>query len=283
MSGVAAVLIIGQGLVLRWVFRPLRRVSGDLKKMKEGMLNRLEGSYPLEMQPLVDNLNALLETRQQQLRRSREALGDLAHSLKTPLAVLRSAMDSGEPSSHRPDRELVQQQLDRMSKQIEYRLQRAATSGQTVLATPVDIGVVLERLCDALQRVHQDRQIRCECLADEAPPFYGDEGDLMELLGNVLDNAFKWCRHRVRVTAGRTAGEDGGLEIIIEDDGPGIPPAMHDVITRRGVRADDSVPGQGIGLAVAQDIVMAYQGEMRFASATSGGTKLIIRLPLQVR
>lgn len=266
-------LLVAQGLVLRWGLNPLRRVERDLAAVEAGQRETLSGSYPRELRGLTDNLNALLKTERGRLARYRDALADLAHSLKTPLAVLRGARqaDAG------PDLEqLVREQTERMTQIVDYQLQRAATSGRTTLMTPVAITPLLQRILDSLAKVYAERRLDLRLDADAALHFRADAADLMELCGNLLDNACKWARARVRVQA-RLTDTDGGqtLELDIDDDGPGIPLDQRAAVLGRGVRADSSVPGQGIGLAVARDIVAAYGGRIDIdASPELGGARL---------
>jgi two-component system sensor histidine kinase PhoQ len=266
-------LLIAQGLVLRWGLNPLRRVERDLAAVEAGMHETLSGSYPRELRGLTDNLNALLKTERGRLARYRDALADLAHSLKTPLAVLRGARqdDAGQDLER-----LVREQTERMTQIVDYQLQRAATSGRTTLMTPVAIAAQLRRILDSLAKVYAERRLDLQLDADTALQFRADAADLMELCGNLLDNACKWARSRLRVQA-RLADADGGqsLELTVEDDGPGIPPDQRAAVLGRGVRADSSVPGQGIGLAVARDIVAAYGGRIDIdASPELGGARV---------
>ncbi|MFQ5488851.1 MAG: ATP-binding protein, partial [Gammaproteobacteria bacterium] len=241
---VAAVLLAVQGLILRWGLRPLRRVATELRAIETGVKSRLEGAYPRELRGLTDNLNALIRSEREHLQRFRNALDDLAHSLKTPLALLRSTVETCDS----PDtlRRVVEEQVARMSCIIEYQLQRGATSGPSAMAAPVALRPLVEKVVQALDKVYADKAIRWHIQVAEGLHFPGDESDLMEVLGNLLDNACKWCRQDIIVSVHRTAE---GLGIVVEDDGPGI--AAHQVqdLLRRGGRGDDQVPGHRIGLA----------------------------------
>lgn len=271
-------LLVAQGIVLSWGLSPLRRVERDLRAVETGERETLSGTYPRELRGLTENLNALLFTERSRLARYRDALADLAHSLKTPLAVLR-----GAPAQHSDVRELqhvVEEQTERMAQIVDYQLQRAATSGRTTLMTPVPIAPLVQRILDSLAKVYVDRHLSLNITADAGLQFRADPADLMELCGNLLDNACKWARSHVRAGA-RLLEADGGqtLELCIEDDGPGIAPEQRAAVLGRGVRADSTVPGTGIGLAVARDIAAAYGGDIVVdASAELGGARVCVTL-----
>jgi len=285
LSAAAIILLVVQGSILRWSLTPLRKIADDMAAIESGDQVELKDNYPIELRGLTGNLNALLSSRRAQLRRYRDALGDLAHSLKTPLALLRGTVDTNTNDTLQQD--VVQDQVDRMSRIVDYHLQRAATSGRTILSAPVSVKDVVCRLSDVLKKVYQDKGIIFEIEIDDDSHFHGDQQDLMELLGNVLDNASKWCRHRVRVTASMIKNDslednvsnDGTLSICIEDDGPGISQAMQQHVLQRGVQVDASVEGQGIGLAVVQDIMNAYQGDLLLGNAQEKGARVCLQFP----
>lgn len=278
LAGAALLLLAAQGFVLRWGLKPLRAVAGDLARIEAGETDRLRGQYPRELRGLTDNLNALLASTQGHLTRYRDALGNLAHSLKTPLAVLRGAL--GVRGDEEEKRQVMEEQIERMRELIEFQLARAATAGRGALAAPIAVRPHAEKIVRALERVYAEKRVYAEIdVADDAL-FRGDEGDLTELLGNLADNAFKWCRQRVAVRA-RPIGDSAGgpkLELTVEDDGPGIDPGEAERLTRRGARGDTSVAGQGIGLAVVRDTITLYGGELRFGDSSLGGTAVTVRL-----
>lgn len=277
-SALAIGLLIAQGLVLRWGLSPLRRVERDLAGVEAGAQEALTGSYPRELRGLTDNLNALIKTERARLTRYRDALADLAHSLKTPLAVLRGASQSND--NGQPLEQLVREQTERMSQIVDYQLQRAATSGRTTLMAPMAIAPMLHRILNSLEKVYAERRLVLDLEIDSGVQFRADEADLMELSGNLLDNACKWARHRVKVGARiETTGNGPILVLSVEDDGPGIAPDQRAAVLGRGVRIDSSVPGQGIGLAVARDIAAAYAGQIEIGtSQTLGGALLQAKL-----
>ncbi len=274
LGAMALLLVLTQALTLRWGLRPLRRVTRELAAIESGSQDQLLGQYPTELAGLTRNLNELLRHERAQQQRYRNALGDLAHSLKTPLAVLRSALADGKTSG--VDTDAVQEQIARMDHIVSYQLQRAATAGQLHLTAPVPLRGVIDRLIESLNKVHRDKQVQVVADIEAESCFHGDEGDLMELLGNTLDNAYKWCRHRVRISAGSDAGH---LILRIEDDGPGIGASDADLILQRGVRSDERVPGHGIGLATVRDILQAYGGDIVIERSPLGGADIRLRLP----
>jgi two-component system sensor histidine kinase PhoQ len=273
--GVMALLLLAaQWAILRWGLSPLRRVADELTRLERGEQERIAGSYPAEVQRLTDNLNTLLTHERSLQKRYRDALADLAHSLKTPLALVRGALrDAGRTDAAA---RTLDEQVNRMDRIVAYQLQRASTSGRSGLAAPQPLRPAVERMLAALAKVYGDKRIATEVAVDAALRFRGDEGDLTELLGNLLDNAFKWGRAKVRVSAQATGAR---LTLTVEDDGQGIAPDQAQRVLERGVRADQSVPGQGIGLAVVRDIVDAYDGELRIERSGLGGARITLVLP----
>jgi two-component system, OmpR family, sensor histidine kinase PhoQ len=277
LGAAALVLLAVQGSILRWSLAPLRRAAADLAEIEAGHRARLEGEYPPELRGLTDNLNALLQTEHAQQERYRTSLGDLAHSLKTPLAVLRGAAEQDDP---RALRAAVQEQVARMTEIVHYRLQRAATSGRSALAAPVAVEETVRRVAATVAKVYADKAATVRWDIVGRPCFYGDRGDLLELCGNLLDNAFKYGRSAVTVGAAPAdANRRPALRLWVEDDGPGIPPGLADAVLERGVRGNAPGEGQGIGLAVVRDIVWAYGGSIEIGRSTLGGARVTVHLP----
>lgn len=280
LAGAALLLLGVQSLVLRWSLAPLRRVSADLRAVERGLAQHLRGDYPRELRQLTDNLNGLLASAENHLKRYRDALGNLAHSLKTPLAVLRGALD-GETNLEAL-RSIAHEQLSGMTRLIEYQLQRAAASGRAPLAAPVELLPVVRNIISALAKVYADKDVNVALDIPTGVAFHGDAGDLTEMLGNLLDNAYKWCRGRIHINARRQAasGALGAiLEIHIEDDGPGIAADMRARVLQRGIRADQTAPGHGLGLAMVQDTVLLYRGDLYLGSGGQGGLCVGLRFP----
>lgn len=274
LAAAAAALLAALVLVLRWGLRPIRLLVGELREVESGTQAQIERDYPGEITPLTGALNAMIRHERSQLHRYRNALGDLAHSLKTPLAVLR-----GLGGDARLDRDLQRQldeQVARMQQIADHQLSRAATAGRRALAQPVAVQPIAARLVAALEKVYVDKRLRFELAVAPKLVARVDAGDLHELLGNTLDNAAKWARGRVRFTAGR-AGTT--LEFAVEDDGAGFPPEPERLL-ERGMRADSRVPGQGLGLSSVAEILKAYDGTIRLERSDAlGGGRVALRIP----
>ncbi len=276
LGGVSLVLLITLTLILRWGLAPLRRVEADLADIESGRHLELEGDYPRELKGLTDNLNALLRTSRDHEERYRASLGDLAHSLKTPLAILRAAVEAPEGSADEL-RATVREQVERMDQIVDYQLQRAAASGRRALATPVDVAAVVGRVVKAMEKVYSAKAVAIEVAVEEGLEFRCDEGDLMELLGNLVDNACKYCRHRVAIEV--TGDGRGGLRLEVGDDGPGIADDAVPVVLSRGGRLDTSAQGHGLGLAMIKDMVELYGGRLEFGRSSLGGALVRVHLP----
>ena len=279
LGGLGVLLLLLLLATLRWSLHPLRRVTADLTRVERGERERMSSDYPYELSGLATNLNDFIESERLHLQRYRNTLDDLAHSLKTPLAVMRSQLESG--ASGEQLRWTVLEQAGRMDQIVAYQLSRAATSGHTTFAAPILIEAHAEEIVASLEKVYADKKILCEFDIDPRAQFYGEQGDLLELLGNLLENAFKWAQHRVLLTARAQPARGarrGGLELVIEDDGPGIAADQIEHLLQRGVRGDERVQGHGIGLAIVQDLLKAYRGSLEVSrSATLGGAALTLR------
>lgn len=276
-----AILLAAQGLILRWSLKPLRRVAAEIKAIETGQRAELSSGYPEELQPLTANLNALIGQSHARLDRYRNALGDLAHSLKTPLAVLRGTLETNANPAEL--RQTLSEQVERMNRTVDYQLQRAAASGRIALSAPLPVAPVAGKILDSLAKVYAEcaPQLRADIAATTV--FYGDEGDLLEMIGNLADNACKWCRRQVVVRA-YPATYDGRTELVVEveDDGPGIPFEQAPLLLHRGQRADPTVAGHGIGLAVVRDLVEeVYSGHLDIERSALGGALVRARLRFQ--
>lgn len=280
LAATTLLLLIVQGLILRWSLRPLRRAVRELKSIESGAAEQMSSDYPRELAGLTTNLNRLLASTRAQLTRYREGLANLAHSLKTPMAVLRGALDdNGQTGAEL--RNTALEQLHRMQTIVDYQLQHAAAAGRNVLAPPVAIAAIADKIIHALQKVHADRHIQVDNRIAAGMTWRIDEGDLYELLGNVIENAFKYCRSRVQVSAGLQRDNDrqgASLQLCIEDDGPGIEQELAGKVLERGFRADSRQEGQGLGLTMVRDIVRLYDGELTIEASALGGAKLILSL-----
>ena len=281
LGSAGLILLLLQALILQWSLRPLRRVIAELTKVQRGQLQRMSERHPRELEPLTDSINALIDSEREHLERQRNTLADLAHSLKTPLAVLRTQLDAGAPS------EALTQELDtqlrRMNDLVSYQLARAASGGHKLFSAAVPIESTAEEIVRGLEKVYAGKGVLCEFDIAEGARFHGEPGDLQELLGNLLENAFKWARRRVVLTArpGPTApNRRAGLWLAVDDDGPGIAPEDVARVLQRGVRGDERVQGHGIGLSIVQDLVRDYRGELQVArSPELGGARFEVVLP----
>ena len=280
LGGVAVLLLAIQFFLMRWGLSPLVRMARDLKLIESGDKDQLQGSYPRELRGVTENLNLLIESERKQQARYRTTLGDLAHSLKTPLAVIAGVLPkmSRGASAGADDRvAAVSEQLERMNQIVTYQLQRAVQSdNSSALARRVQVAPAVEKVLDAMAKVYADKAVQVQSTLDRDAVFFGDERDLVEVLGNVLDNAFKYGERKVAVTAGQVAPPRRGLRLVVEDDGPGIATDQREFVLQRGARADTLVQGQGIGLAVVTDIVNSYGGEIRVETSDLGGARLVI-------
>ena len=286
LSLLALLVLFAQGLILRWGLKPLIQMARDLKAIEQGNNDQLAGHYPKEVQPVTTNLNLLLDGERRQRERYRNTLSDLAHSLKTPLAVIRnSAASSTIHSSNQTNSTTAEQtnsmrgiteQVDRMDQIISHQLGRATTNTAHNLLKPVAIAPAAERIGNALKKIYQEKFCGFEVLGPDLQ-FKGDERDLMEILGNLIDNAFKYGGGQVQVILQQTASQ---LLIRIEDNGPGISADLRQAVLQRGTRADSQQQGQGIGLSVVRDILSGYGGKLEVSDGTLGGAAFLIRLPL---
>ncbi len=279
LGGLGVLLLLLLVGVLRWSLAPLRRIAADLLHVERGTRESLAGHYPQELSGLASNINTFIEAERDRLKRYRNTLSDLAHSLKTPLAVIRNQLESDVDSEEL--RWTVLEQVGRMDEIVAYQLSRAATSGHQTFAAPLPIEPFAEEIVRSLEKVYALKGVLCEFDIDAGTRFHGEQGDLMELLGNLLENAFKWARRSVLLSAhALPAGSRHrpGLEIMIDDDGEGIAEDRVEKLLQRGVRGDERVQGHGIGLAIVQDILRAYSGELRVTRSPLGGARFIVRI-----
>lgn len=269
VMGILAVAFIAGGLFLvRRALAPFRTLRGGLSSVREGRSQRIEGDYPSEVQPLVNDLNALLEDRERAVERALTTAGDLAHGLKTPLAVLAQAELAAT----------LRQQVERMQQQIDYHLARARATATARAAPGVRCAVLpsVEGLVRTMRRLHAERELTIDTEVSPAHEIRGRREDLDEMLGNLLDNACKWARSRVAISS---SIDDAVLIISVDDDGPGLDPSMRAQVLQRGVRADQQVRGSGLGLAIVSDLAELYGGSIALETSPLGGTRARLQLP----
>jgi signal transduction histidine kinase len=274
----AAVAQVAVGLA------PLRALQRALAAVHEGRSRRLEGAFPAEVQALIDDFNGVLDRNAEVVARARTQAGNLAHAIKTPLAAMAQAAASARkrPEQAAELATLVQEQVAVALRHVDWHLARSrAAAAQGLPGARVALAPVLAGLVRLLERVHAERGVAIDCAAiDPDCSFSGEAQDLQEIVGNVLDNACKWARSTVRVSASVLAGPAGrSLRVVVDDDGPGIPPAQREAATGRGARLDESVPGSGLGLAIVQELVGLYGGSVELDAAPLGGLRVALALP----
>jgi two-component system sensor histidine kinase PhoQ len=276
LGATGAILVLAQVVLLGLGLRPLRRITQDISGIESGELERLEENYPSELEPLKRNINHLLDTEKANQSRYRNALDSLAHSLKTPLSVIRSSL----PTDNSPKTVIMDNAVSDMQKLIATRLQRAAISTRRTMAQAVEVKAQVDRLAQSMARVYSQELINIDVRIESGLAFYGEQRDLLELVGNLLDNACKYGNGQVRVTAHAVDSEDHrpGLSLMVEDNGPGIAESHRELLLQRGVRGDERVEGHGLGLAIVLEIVSAYNGEINIEESDLGGAKISVSL-----
>jgi len=273
----ALIFLIAGFTQVRGGLLPFDQLRSRLSAVRAGQERRIEGTYPAEVQPLVNDLNLLLEQREKAVQRALAKAADLAHGLKTPLSVLAQEADQVEMEGHPETAATIHQQVERMRRQIDYQLMRARavdTGG-----TPGAHCAVLESaagLARALSRIYAARRLDLTVDVDPEHSIRAQREDLDEMLGNLLDNACKWAKSTVRVHSFR---EENKIHIFVDDDGPGLLPEMRDVVLQRGVRADEAAPGSGLGLAIVCDLVEAYGGSISLENSPLDGLRARLQLP----
>jgi len=277
--GVVGVMLLAvQGSVLRWSLAPLGKAENEIAEIEAGQRKQLSNDYPRELQELTQRLNLLVENSDKHLQRYRDSLGNLAHSLKTPLAVLKNAADKN--ASAEELRQTADEQIRRMIEIINHQLQRAATAGRTVMTGEFAVADPVNKLANALRKVYAGKTVEFSLVDNQQAHFAGDEGDFMELVGNLMDNAFKWCSGKVRVSVLPLLDENDNkrMRIVVDDDGPGIPEKQRNRILQRGKQANPDSDGQGLGLDMVLETVSIYNGSLRLLDNDWGGSRIEVIL-----
>lgn len=279
--GLAALgLLAATFFQIRFGLFPLRTIKQGLANIRSGKVEKLDDELPVEIEPLQVELNALIDSNQDIIERARTQVGNLAHALKTPLAVITNeANDSNTPFA-----EKVAEQAEVMRQQVTHYLDRARVAARVgTVGRVTDVHVVAESLQRALERIYRDKGVVIVLIGTENARFQGEQHDLEEMLGNLLDNACKWCRQRVRLTVtemvGPAARAGPTMRLEIEDDGPGLTAEQRAKIGKRGIRLDESTPGTGLGLSIVNDLANSYRGSFRLDSSSLGGLKVEVMLP----
>jgi len=274
---VAAVGIVGGLAQVRSGLAPVNQLRARLAAVRDGRERRVQGKYPTEVQPLVDDLNALLDHRERTVARALAKAGDLAHGLKTPLAVLAQEAERIQDAGHHDVAMTMTAQVDRMRRQIEYHLAhaRAAASGAT-LGARCSVLESAEGLSRTLLQLHAARGLAIDVCVSPDHDIRGQREDLDEMLGNLLDNACKWARARITIAS---TIDDGSVVITVDDDGPGLAESLREAVLQRGVRADEAEPGFGFGLAIVRELAELYGGSISLTTSPAGGLRARLELP----
>ena len=276
-GSLAAAFVLGGLLSIRRGLSEFNQLRARLSEVHEGRKQRIDGSYPAEVQPLVDDLNALLDHREKAVARAQAKAGDLAHGLKTPLAVLLQEAERVKATGEHELAATITQQAERMRRQVDYHLAHArATASGATPGTACFVAESAEGLVRTLLRLHAERGITIQSDIPSDHAVRAQREDVDEMIGNLLDNACKWANARVTVTS---AQENSNLAITVDDDGPGLEPAKRDVVLKRGVRADEAAPGSGLGLAIVRDLAELYGGTITLESSPLGGLRAQLLLP----
>jgi signal transduction histidine kinase len=275
---VVAVFFLLAGLTgLRSGLSPFDQLRARLLAVRDGRDCRVQGTYPTEVQPLVNDLNTLLDHREKVVQRALATAGDLAHCLKTPLAVLTLEADRAHAAGHRELGAGINQQVERMRRQVDYHLARAraAASGATPGAR-CSVAASADGLSRTLLRLHAGRGLQIHVEVSPEHSVRGQREDLDEMLGNLLDNACKWAKSSVTVRSSQTGSV---VVITVDDDGPGLAPSMREAVLQRGVRADQAAPGSGFGLAIVRDLAELYGGSISLSESPQAGVRACLKLP----
>ncbi len=268
LVAIVLVLILLQFLVMRWGLKPIAIFTRDIDAIAQGRSQSLSGDYPDELKPLAQTLNRLVDQEQAQRERYRLTLADLAHSLKTPLSIIRNSLSvSKDESVTWAGAKEIDRQVEQMDQLVAYQLERAVIASSPLVKAKTQSQGLLSGLIEALQKVYVTKNVQLE-INFEADECFADARDLQQMWGNLLDNAFKYCETRVRVALHRRGGQ---LILQVEDDGPGIAEAMRDQVLARGFRLDTQAQGQGIGLAVVIEIAARYDGTLTIDQAEDFG------------
>jgi signal transduction histidine kinase len=278
MLGVVVVMCLGAGLLLvRRGLSSFDELRVRLSAVKEGRARRLEGRYPGEVLPLVQDLNSLLDDREQRVKRALTTAGDLAHGLKTPLTLLNQQADRARAAGQVELATAIMQQVERMRRQVDYHLAhaRASASGGNPSARS-HVLTSADGLARTMMTIHADRRLAIEIHVPHEHFARAQREDLDELLGNLIDNACKWAKARVEV---RSAIDEGHVVLTVDDDGPGLAVELRETVLQRGVRADEAAPGSGLGLAIVADLADLYGGSIALSDSPLGGLRATLRLP----
>jgi signal transduction histidine kinase len=275
------VLLLTTTFQVRYGLAPLKNISDGLAKIRSGATERLEGSFPVEVAPLVRETNALLDANREIVNRARTHVGNLAHALKTPISVMinEAAAQPGDPLSDK-----VREQTEIMRDQVTRHLERARLAARVAATgTVVEVRPVVSSLARTMEKIHHSRGVAIEVDAPGDARFRGEQQDLEEMVGNLVDNACKWAQSRVSIEAfpehPDASGERRFVRIVVDDDGPGLTPSQREQVARRGRRLDETKPGSGLGLSIVMELATLYGGRLTLGTAPIGGLRVELVLP----
>ena len=274
-AAVAVIMLLAIAVLMRSLLKPLRQVESEIGDIEGGHRASLSEDFPTELAGVARNMNLLIDSERARSDRYRNTLDNLAHSLKTPLAAVRALLADSQAAFG----DKVNEQIDRMDEIVRYQLRKPAASATKIILAPVAVEEEVTRLVEGLNKVYRDKQPEITSEIATGVMFRGDTGDFLELAGNLLDNACKWCEKRVRISLEPAVNPAGGMLLSVDDDGPGIPEDAVDALLNRGTRLDESTPGHGIGLAIVKDIANSYGGSVSISRSQLGGARIAISIP----
>ena len=272
-------LIGGTFYQLRFVLKPLTSLKNYLAKIRIGEGQSIEGDLPIEIMPVANEINSLIDANKKVIDRARTHVGNLAHALKTPISVLLNETDNKDDAKSK----LIHGQVKLMNVQITHHLNRARmTASLESVATKIPVSPIVNSIVNVLQKINVEKNVKVELNLNKALCFHGEKQDLEELIGNLIDNAFKWCGNKVLVTITSTENKFKILQlhIMIEDDGQFMPPKELERVLKRGHRIDENVTGSGLGLSIVKELAGLYNGEFKLSQSNLGGLKAELWLPL---
>ena len=280
-AAVALTMLLAFSMLLRGLLKPLRQIETEITEIEEGNRVSLSGEFPTELTGVARNMNLLIDSERARSDRYRYTLDNLAHSLKTPLAAMRALLNDRQEENFGSR---FNEQIDRMDEIVRYQLRKPAASvADNLVLQPVAVEKEVKRLIEGLSKVYHDKGPDFDVRIEKGMQFRGDTGDFLELAGNQLDNACKWCERRVRISIVPSVGARAiasGMVLTVSDDGPGSPKDAADALMDRGMRLDEATPGHGIGLAVVKDIARSYGGRLKIRrSEELGGAEFMVSIP----
>jgi two-component system sensor histidine kinase PhoQ len=279
-AAVAITMLIAFSMLLRGLLRPLRQIETEITEIEQGDRATLSSKFPTELTGVARNMNLLIDSERARSDRYRYTLDNLAHSLKTPLAAMRALLNDRQEQGFGAR---VNEQIDRMDEIVRYQLRKPAASvADNLVLVPVPVEREVKRLIEGLRKVYRDKNPEFDVRIESGMQFRGDKGDFLEVAGNLLDNACKWCAGKVSISVVPSVGARAaasGMVLTVSDDGPGIPEDAAKALLQRGMRLDEATPGHGIGLAVVKDIASSYGGKLSIQRSELGGAEIMVSIP----